>query len=85
MATPHWHRYSPPTTWRDDIKRDAGSRWKRVAQDHGLSNSLQKTNVQQWTSTAQMIIMMMMASSQVESDIDHNSDLTADWGSDPAF
>ncbi|CAH2210796.1 jg25661 [Pararge aegeria aegeria] len=34
----------------DDIRRVAGSRWRQAAQDRALSNSLQKTYVQQWTS-----------------------------------
>ncbi|CAH2217925.1 jg24420 [Pararge aegeria aegeria] len=40
----------PPTRWRDDIRRFAGSRWRQAAQDRVLWNSLQKTFVQQWTS-----------------------------------
>ncbi|CAH2230469.1 jg23194 [Pararge aegeria aegeria] len=40
----------PSTRWTDDIRRDAGSRWRQAAQDRGLWNSLQKTYVQQWTS-----------------------------------
>ncbi|CAH2268393.1 jg15847 [Pararge aegeria aegeria] len=40
----------PPTRWTDDIRRDAGSRWRQAAQDCVLWNSLQKTYVQQWTS-----------------------------------
>ncbi|CAH2237810.1 jg24143 [Pararge aegeria aegeria] len=40
----------PPTRWTDDIRRVAGSRWRRAAQDRVLWNSLQKTYVQQWTS-----------------------------------
>ncbi|CAH2245457.1 jg8712 [Pararge aegeria aegeria] len=38
-----------PTRLTDDIWRVAGSRWRQVAQDSALWNSLQKTNVQQWT------------------------------------
>ncbi|CAH2234247.1 jg6320 [Pararge aegeria aegeria] len=38
----------PPTRWKDDIKRVAGSRWKQAAQDRGFWNSLQKTYVPQW-------------------------------------
>ncbi|CAH2265012.1 jg25138 [Pararge aegeria aegeria] len=33
----------PPTRWTDDIRRDAGSRWRQAAQDRGLWNSLQMT------------------------------------------
>ncbi|CAH2234323.1 jg7462 [Pararge aegeria aegeria] len=33
----------PPTSWTDDIKRVAGSRWIRAAQIRGIWNSLQKT------------------------------------------
>ncbi|CAH2240079.1 jg6334 [Pararge aegeria aegeria] len=31
----------PPTTWTDDIRRVAGSRWKQAAQHRVLWNSLQ--------------------------------------------
>ncbi|CAH2244657.1 jg5443 [Pararge aegeria aegeria] len=41
----------PPTRWTDDMKRVAGSRWIQAAQNGGTWNSLQKTYVQQWTST----------------------------------
>ncbi|CAH2250334.1 jg3673 [Pararge aegeria aegeria] len=40
----------PPTGWTDDIKRVAGSRWIKAAQNRGIWSSLQKTYVQQWTS-----------------------------------
>ncbi|CAH2233080.1 jg10557 [Pararge aegeria aegeria] len=40
----------PPTRWMVDVRRVASSRWIRVAQNRGISNSLQKTFVQQWTS-----------------------------------
>ncbi|CAH2242787.1 jg4421 [Pararge aegeria aegeria] len=40
----------PPTRWTDDIKRVAGRRWTQAARNCGISNSLQKTYVQQWTS-----------------------------------
>ncbi|CAH2240093.1 jg6347 [Pararge aegeria aegeria] len=40
----------PPTSWTDDIKRVAGSRWIQAAQNRRTWNSLQKTYVQQWTS-----------------------------------
>ncbi|CAH2266686.1 jg19836 [Pararge aegeria aegeria] len=40
----------PPTRWTDDIRRVAGSYWRRAAQGRVLWNSLQKTYVQQWMS-----------------------------------
>ncbi|CAH2209482.1 jg25745 [Pararge aegeria aegeria] len=42
----------PPTSWTDDIRRVAGSRWIQAAQNRGIWNSLQNTFVQQWTSIA---------------------------------
>ncbi|CAH2261343.1 jg7873 [Pararge aegeria aegeria] len=39
----------PPTRWKDDIKRVAGSRWMQAAHNRGIWNSLQKSYAQQWT------------------------------------
>ncbi|CAH2245272.1 jg5104 [Pararge aegeria aegeria] len=46
----------PPTSWTDDIRRVAGSRWRQAAQDRALWNSLQKTS----SSGRQLVEMMMM-------------------------
>ncbi|CAH2235722.1 jg1538 [Pararge aegeria aegeria] len=42
----------PPTRWTDDLRRDAGSRWRQATQYRVLWNNrpLQKTSVQKWTS-----------------------------------
>ncbi|CAH2232405.1 jg20998 [Pararge aegeria aegeria] len=34
----------PQTRWTDDIRREAGSRWRQAAKDRVLWNSLQKTS-----------------------------------------
>ncbi|KAG6449888.1 hypothetical protein O3G_MSEX006295 [Manduca sexta] len=39
----------PPTRWSDDIRRIAGGRWMRRAEDRTAWRALREAYVQQWT------------------------------------
>ncbi|CAH2268262.1 jg15893 [Pararge aegeria aegeria] len=50
----------PPTTWTDDIRRVAGSRWRQAAQDCVLWNSYKRLMSSSGRQLVEMMMMMMM-------------------------
>jgi hypothetical protein len=51
----------PSTRWTDDLVKVAGSRWMRAAQDLSSWRTLGEAYVQQWTFSAEMMIIFLIS------------------------